>query len=130
MVKNRAKRARERAGLTLGQAARLLNMPSADVLASEERDSDFAEADHAKLADVYGVNVEWLRGDKDRCDYESIKDVRGYDELSFHDREVVAEFAASLPANTTRICEHCGIRFVVAKDDVDTTMCKNHRRSP
>jgi hypothetical protein len=105
-VKNRAKRARERAGLTYGQAARLLNMPSGDLMGLEERDSEFANADHTKLAEIYGVNVEWLRGDSDRCDYDSIKDVRGYDELSFHDRDVVAEFAASLPP--AKPCATCG----------------------
>lgn len=62
MTENRAKRAREHAGLTIGQAARLLNMPSGDLLAIEERDSDFADADHERLADVYGVNVPWLKG--------------------------------------------------------------------
>ena len=106
MTKNRAKRARERAGLSVGQAALLIDLPPFGVVSIEECDSDFAKADHAKLAEVYGVNVEWLRGDRDRCDYASIKDVPGYDALTFRDRDIIAEFAASLPP--AKPCATCG----------------------
>lgn len=107
-VKNRMARARERAGLTIGQAAKLLDIPSGVLLGIEERDADFeAISDqHEHIADMYGVNAGWLSGDKELHDYEAMKDVRGWDDLSMHDRDVVAEFAASLPP--AKPCKRCG----------------------
>lgn len=106
MVNHRYRRARERAGLTLGQAARLLGWTVVDLSAIETAAQRVHPATETKLAELYGVNVEWLGGDKERCDYASLKDVRGYDELSFHDRDVLAEFAASLPP--AKPCATCG----------------------
>lgn len=97
MTTNRAKRARERAGLTIGQAAKILNMEKDDLVAIEEKDSMFANADQSKLADTYGVNLPWLRGDAPLRDEDKMKDVRGWDELSRHDQNVISEFAASMP---------------------------------
>lgn len=51
----------------------------------------------AQLADIYGVNVEWLTGEAPQHDYEVLKGVRGADNLSAYDRDMVAEFAASMP---------------------------------
>lgn len=95
-MKNRAKIARERAGLSVGQAARLLWMLDEDVLLTEQ--SDVACSRYAsRLADYYGVNIPWLLGEVDRCDYEALKGVRGAEGLTFHDRDVIAECLAALP---------------------------------
>lgn len=102
MTKNRAMRARKHAGLSLGQAAKLLNMPSTDLIAIEERDSDFSDADHERLADVYGVNVPWLKGEVELRDYASVDKIRGAAALTKHDRDVMAEFAASMTRKTPK----------------------------
>jgi hypothetical protein len=110
---NRSKLARERAGLTIGQAARLLNMPSGDLLGIEERDSDFDATDQMKLAALYQVRIEWLTGDAELRDYASVDKIDGADKLSFHDRDIIAEFAASIPRRATRKCITCGSDFAL-----------------
>lgn len=96
-VQNRAKRAREHAGISIGQAARLLGMTTDELLMIEERDSSYANADQSRLAEIYCVNLEWLSGTSERYDYETVKNMRGADSLTFHDRDIIAEFAASMP---------------------------------
>jgi transcriptional regulator with XRE-family HTH domain len=105
MATNRAKRARERAGLTASQAAKLMNMETSDLLAIEENDSMFANADQAKLADYYGVNIPWLRGEVPLRDDTRLKDVKGWDDLSRHDQNVISEFAAALPKKVSKMLE-------------------------
>jgi hypothetical protein len=98
MTTNRAKLAREHAGLSLGQAVKLLGI--AELLIIEESDSafaDLAEPDRTRMAELYGVNLEWLTGEGERYDFKAMAGVRGWDEISDHDRYVVAEFAASMP---------------------------------
>ncbi len=99
-VKNRSRAARKQAGLSVGQAARWLGMSADAVTKIEEDDAAYAVADHAKMADVYGVDVEWLAGGGASRDYDTIDRMRGADTLSFHDRDVLAEFAASMPRRT------------------------------
>lgn len=94
---NRCQRARESAGLSVGQAARRLGVPVDQVKSVEESDAAFAVADHARLADLYGVNLDWLAGRSDQCDYVALKRIDGADELYFADREQLAELLASLP---------------------------------
>jgi len=96
-IKNRSRRAREHAGLSIAQAATMLGLTKDELILIEERDSCFADANQAKMADTYAVNIEWLSGDADLRDYESIKGMRGADNLTFHDRDIIAEFAASMP---------------------------------
>ena len=103
---NRSRLARERAGLTIGRAAHYLGIPSGDLLAIEERDSDFATADHTKMCEVYGIRLEWLTGEVPQYDYDAIKAIAGADELTFHDRDILAEFAASMPRITRNIQDH------------------------
>lgn len=107
-MKNRMAKARERAGLTITQACKLLSVPPMVLLGCEERDEDFdAISDqHEHIADMYGVHVEWLTGERDLRNYDAMKDVRGWEDLSMHDRDVVAEFAASLPP--AKPCSVCG----------------------
>lgn len=117
MTEHRFKLARERAGLSLGQAAKLLGIervelehaeastlntwcgrigcPGGTLHAHDIDDKMFTTPE--QLAEVYGVNVPWLIGAVPQHDYEAMKDARGYDKLTEHDRDVVAEFAASIP---------------------------------
>ena len=94
---NRSRRARESAGLSLGQASRLTGMSMQQLHSIEERDAAYADADPAPLADVYGVNVEWLSGRSDLRDYARLKSLAGSDELPFRDRDMIAELFASMP---------------------------------
>ena len=94
----RYKRARENAGLSLGQAAKLLRVDVGTMKAVEESGVNPAAVNLiARMADTYGVNVAWLTGEAPLYDYKTVDAMRGMDEVSFHDRDVIAEFAASLP---------------------------------
>lgn len=96
MSENRARRARESAGLSIAQASKLLGIGTHELLGAEELDSVFA--DHAlKLAELYRVDIGWLRGDGPLRDYETVDRIAGAREISFHDRDMIAEFAASIP---------------------------------
>ena len=94
---NRSRRARESSGLSLGQAARKLGVPCDQLRSVEENDMAYAEADLPRLAELYGVNLDWMSGRTELCDYAAVKKVRGADELPFRDRDMLAELFASLP---------------------------------
>lgn len=96
-TKNRSRIARERAGLTLLQASTILGITAETLIWIEEADSAFADADHAAMADVYGVNVEWLRGDVPQFDFPAVDKINGADKLYYSDRQTIAEFLASTP---------------------------------
>ncbi len=93
---NRCRLARERAGLNMGQAAKLLGITRDELARIEDPARQMVERAE-DLAALYHVDVEWLTGHKPLRNYDAMRDVRGYDELSEHDRDMVAEFAASLP---------------------------------
>lgn len=95
--KNRAGIARKNAGLSIGQAAKLLGVSSDDLAKIEVFDSAFADADQQKLADLYRVRIEWLTGEVPRRDYAAVDKLDNADKITAHDRDIVAEFAASLP---------------------------------
>jgi ribosome-binding protein aMBF1 (putative translation factor) len=97
MVLNRSRRAREHAGLSVGQAARMLRLPIDQLCRIEENDAAYADSNPPRLADLYGVNVEWLSGRTELCDYVPIKTLANADRLSFRDRDMLAELYASLP---------------------------------
>ena len=94
---NRSRRARESAGLSLGQAARILGIDVDQLRRVEEHDVAYADADPARLADLYGVNSDWLSGRSELRDYAPLRELRGADELPFRDRDMLAELYASLP---------------------------------
>jgi hypothetical protein len=70
------------AGLSLGQAARRLGVTRDQLTAIEEHDAVFAGADPSPLAELYGVNLDWLSGRSELCDYEALKKIRGADEIA------------------------------------------------
>ncbi len=98
----RARLARELSGLSVGQAARLLDVPRQELIEIEEVESKFAVIDHGKLADLYGVNVEWLTGERALYDYAAIDRIPGGREMPFRDRDMLAELFASLPRRAVR----------------------------
>ena len=97
MVLNRSRRAREHAGLSVGQAARLLGLSIDQIRLIEDSDAAYADVGPPRLADIYGVNVEWLSGRTELCDYAALKELANADQLSFRDRDMLAELYASWP---------------------------------
>jgi transcriptional regulator with XRE-family HTH domain len=97
MTKNRSKIARERAGLSVGQAARHTGIDRDALILYEESDAAFAMANQPALASVYGVNLPWLRGEVPERDYAHVDRIKGADKLTSHDRDIIAEFVAAMP---------------------------------
>lgn len=96
-MKNRCRRARERAGLSLGQAAVMLGVNVSSLAEIERADNCGTSELYDLMADTYGVNKPWLLGEVPQYDDEYVKSVPGWEQLTAHDFETVAEFAASLP---------------------------------
>jgi hypothetical protein len=94
---NRCRRARESAGLSIGQAARLLDVPIDEVRRVEESDAAYADVDPTRFADLYGVNLAWLSGRVEQRDYARLNRWPDAAELPFRDRDMIAELYASLP---------------------------------
>jgi helix-turn-helix protein len=94
--KNRSEIARMRAGLSLGQAAKLTGIARDELVRIEVAQTLTDKVAH-NLAELYGVSFKWITGMVPRYDFERMKDVPGWDEMTEHDRKVVSEFAASLP---------------------------------
>lgn len=101
-TKHRAKLARENAGLSVGQACKMLGLTREELTAIEESDQAFADVpdDVGVMALVYGVNREWLAGEIPRHDYAAVDKIDGADRLTFHDRDVLAETLAAMPRAT------------------------------
>jgi hypothetical protein len=94
---NRSRRARENAGLSVGQAARLLGVAVGQVKSAEKSDGAFEALGPTRLADLYGVSIDWLHGRSDLRDYAAVKQLDGEDKLLFADRDQLAELLASRP---------------------------------
>lgn len=94
---NRYRKARERAGLTLGQASRILGIAITDLSGMELCSVEATEAALTAMRDHYQVGRSWLVGEAPLRDYKTIDAMKGADKLSESDRDTLAEFAASLP---------------------------------
>lgn len=95
-VRHRATLARENAGLSAGQAAKLLSVERGELVrleACEPLPAWYA----AKLADIYGVSIEWLNGTASQHDYVRVDAIPGADKLTAVDRDAIAEVLASKP---------------------------------
>jgi hypothetical protein len=98
-TKNRTKLARERAGLSVNQACKLLIVERDDLVKIEEDDVAFADTGRDLIDlmhEVYGVNPQWMAGEVPQHDYAHVDKMVGADKLTFHDRDILAEFAASM----------------------------------
>lgn len=110
--RNRSRRAREQVGLSLGQAAKHLGMSANEIEIIEASDDlgrhaqacDF-EPDLERMGKLYMVSPEWMRGDVPLRDYVNVDAIRGSDKLTPGERDMVAEFAASLPRNSKTASE-------------------------
>lgn len=89
---NRYRRGRELAGLSIAQAARLLEI-SATRLAEMEaaRDASLAQ----RMSDVYGASVAWLRGAEPNVPPTVLELLRD-DRLAFCDRDALLELLGSM----------------------------------
>lgn len=97
LVKHRCRRARERSGLSVGQAAHLLGIERDELWDVERTIEPPAEALVAKMVDIYGICEEWIVGAVPQHDYEAVRRMPGWQNLDFGDRAEIAEFAASMP---------------------------------
>lgn len=102
MNEPRYRRARELAGLSLGQAAKLLGITRDSLVIIEACPrAQSPTVNVAAMADVYGVNVEWLTGEREQYDFAAVDRmiICGVDKdgITPKDRETLAEFAASIP---------------------------------
>lgn len=100
MAEDRRARARELAGLSVGQAARILGVKPAELRAVELGQVTSSALTSERLADVYGCSVAWLTGAVPRHDFSAINSILGGRELYSRDREAIAELLASLPRRT------------------------------
>lgn len=62
LTTSRIRRARELAGLTIGQAARRIGWTVVDVSSFETGSATPSEIQLRMFADLYGVNLAWLQG--------------------------------------------------------------------
>jgi len=97
MADNRYVRARSLAGLSPGQAARLLDVPVADLQALEHAQQPRGGLTVQRLAEIYGCSVEWLTSQVPRLDYGALNRIPGSEDLAFCDRDAIAEILAARP---------------------------------
>ena len=72
-IAERLRRAREQAGLSQGQVARLLNVHRPTVSEIEAGRRSVSAQELAKFADMYGVEVAWLLGTEKAGDPQSTR---------------------------------------------------------
>lgn len=99
MTAPRYRRAREIAGLSIAQAAKLLGAGD-DLLSAMERElwhpDDVTIRLLTEMAAIYGCSLEWLRGDHVELS-PSVKDLLAcVGELSFADRDALDEMLRSM----------------------------------
>lgn len=102
-MKHRLTRARVLAGLSVGQAAKLLTMARVDLETLEAGENDPDEFTARRMADVYGVGVPWMLGQIPQfATQEEVKKSlvcartsKGR-QITDKDREAIAEFTAML----------------------------------
>lgn len=96
MIVHRCARARELAGLTLKQAARLLGWAPEPLEAIESGAWHLtSKDDHRRMCDIYGCSLEWLRGDHIEPPADLVKALRDKG-VEGRDRDTVLEFAAMI----------------------------------
>lgn len=98
MTRHRCREARERAGLSIAQASLLTGIP-ATALSLVEADPSLplSAREVSIMSDYYAVRPEWLSGQCEQYDFESVDKIKGAEYLTPHDRWVIAEFVASMP---------------------------------
>lgn len=96
MTANRYCRAREIAGLSPAQAARMLGWAQGPLHAIEiGAGAPPTEDEQRRMSEVYGCSIEWLRGDSIEPPADLVKALRDKG-VSDHDRDAVLEFAAMI----------------------------------
>lgn len=96
-IAGRLRLARERAGLSQGQAARLLAMHRPTISEIEAGNRRVLAEELEKFADLYDVGELWILGKVDEEDLVLKMAARGIDRLTDDDREKLISLLASLP---------------------------------
>jgi hypothetical protein len=113
IVPGRLAEAREAAGLSTGQAARLLGRGHAGLM-DDERAEALPAVRLARYADLYGCSEAWLEGATAPVDPSTL---RGLSRLTSDAQAQVLSLVESLPAvvqaiaETTPSCPRCGRRL-------------------
>jgi len=100
-IAGRLREARERAGLSQGQVARLVDMHRPTVTEIEAGNRKVVADELSTFADLYGVSAEWLLGrvGDDQEMFIALA-ARGLDKLRPEDRERLVAILKSLPRGT------------------------------
>jgi transcriptional regulator with XRE-family HTH domain len=117
---NRCALARRRSGLSVAQAAKRLGWPieRLDMVECTAADEVYP-SDAEKLAELYGVTVEWMLGRAPRFDFERVDAIPGVENLYPRDREAIAELLASLrPMPAEHLCS-CGAKYISKQSLLD-----------
>lgn len=93
----RLRAARERAGLSQGQVARLLEMHRPTITEVEAGNRRVLAEELPRFADLYDVSVDWLLGRVRDEDVIVRLAARGLDKLKPADRQKLQALLASLP---------------------------------
>ena len=95
----RLRLARERAGLSQGQAARLLSMHRPTITEIEAGNRRLLAEELSRFADLYDVGVNWLLGRAEEEELVVQLAARGMSKLSDEDREKLMALLVSLPGD-------------------------------
>lgn len=95
-IHDRLRIARERAGLSQGQVARLLewHRPTLSEIEAGRRRVEASEL--SRLAELYGVNVEWLLGKSNASDEPLKVAAREIERLKPEELDVLLDLIASI----------------------------------
>lgn len=103
MGENRIRRAREMAGLSVAQAAKLIGVSRGMVDHIERMNAgEITRAYARRFAELYDVSLEWMLGEVPRLDLEAVRHLRGAEKIEMRgrDRDDIAELLASRPRRT------------------------------
>ena len=98
---SRIRRARKLAGLTMGQASRLLSIPIVDLSNLELERSIPTLFQMKQLSDCYGCSLEWINGAETKIPDQTKQILRAAD-ITADERESLLEIIGSLSTTVTR----------------------------
>lgn len=127
MTTPRYRRARELAGLSIAQAARMIGTGACELANMEIHATDpilraTADIEH-RMADLYGCSLAWLRGEPVELS-TSVRELLSHaDKLSFADRDALDELLRSmgrkridnLGAEIARLMQPCSVNPVSSR---------------
>lgn len=96
-IATRLKEARQQAGLSQGQVARLLKMHRPTITEIEAGNRRVLAEEIPRFADLYDVGMTWILGREDNEELVRRLAARGLDKLKPEDQQKLRGFLRSLP---------------------------------